>query len=319
VSGFIDKIHFTDGQIVKAGDLLFTLDERPFKLAVESADAEVARTKAQVDLASNEVERARPLVKSGAVTERDFDQRGANLAVARATQAAAKTALDTARLNLEWSKVVAPIGGRISDRRVDSGNLVNGGSGTTTLLTTIVQIDPIYMTFDASEADYLRYTRLALSGNRASSRDAPNPVKIRLADEKTYSHRGVMNFVDNALNPRTGTMRGRAIVDNKNSLLQPGMFGRLALFGGDVDALLIPDAAIVSDQARKIVFVVGDDGAIKGVPVQLGPIESGLRIITSGLGANDRVVIDGIANPMVRPGAKVTPQDGTIEMVSTEP
>lgn len=316
VSGFIEKIHFKDGENVKAGDLLFTIDPRPFELALDSARAEVARANAQVELAATEVERARPLLKSGAVTERDFDQRAANLSVARAALQAAQAATNNAELNLEWTKVTAPIDGRISDRKVDAGNLVNGGSGSTTLLATIVTIDPIHFLFEVSEADYLRYTRMAENGQRASSRTTGNPVRIRLSDETSFTHIGRMDFVDNMLNARSGTMRGRAVVENKTGLMQPGLFARMQLFGGEVDALLVPDAAVVSDQARKIVFTVGDDGVVKPKPVTLGALEGGLRMILSGLTAEDRVVIDGIANPMVRPGAKVSPQDGKIEMVA---
>ncbi len=316
VSGFIDKINFKDGQMVKAGDLLFTIDPRPFELAVESAKAEIARATAQVELASTEVERARPLLRSGAVTERDFDQRAANLSVARASLQAAQAATRNAELNLDWTRVTAPIDGRISDRKVDAGNLVTGGSGSTTLLSTIVTTNPIHFIFEVSELDYLRYTRMAEAGQRESSRVTSNPVRIRLSDEKVFTHTGKMDFVDNALNARSGTIRGRAIVENKSGLLQPGLFARLQLFGGDIDALLVPDAAIVSDQARKIVFTVGDDGVVKPKPVVLGAIEGGLRVIMSGITADDRIVIDGIANPMVRPGVKVTPQDGKIEMVT---
>ncbi len=315
VSGFIDKLHFKDGEIVKAGQLLFTIDPRPFELALETAKAELARATAQVELASTEVERARPLVQTGAVTERDFDQRAAALSVARASLQGAEAAVKTAELNLEWTRVVAPIDGRISDRKVDAGNLVNGGSGATTLLTTIVTIDPIHFIFDVSENDYLRYTRLAQTGERASSRETSNPVRIRLSDESKFDHAGRMDFVDNALNPRSGTLRGRAVIENKDGLMQPGLFARIELFGGEVDALLVPDAAVVSDQARKIVFTVDGEGVIVPKPVTLGAIEGGLRVVTSGLDAKDRVVIDGIANPMVRPGAKVTPREGTIAMV----
>jgi multidrug efflux system membrane fusion protein len=316
VSGFIDKIHFKDGQMVTAGDLLFTIDPRPFELAVESAKAEVARANAQVELTATEVERARPLLSSGTVTERDFDQRAANLSVARAALQAAQAATKNTELNLEWTRVTAPIDGRVSDRKVDAGNLVTGGAGSTTLLTTIVTMDPIHFVFEVSEADYLRYTRLAETGKRASSRDTGNPVRIKLSDETEFKHPGTMDFVDNALNARSGTMRGRALVENKSGLMQPGLFARLQLFGGEVDGLLIPDAAVVADQARRIVFTVGEDGVIKPKPVTLGAIDSGLRVVLSGLAADDRVVIDGIANPMVRPGAKVTPQDGKIEMVA---
>jgi membrane fusion protein, multidrug efflux system len=313
VSGFIEKLHFKDGQLVKAGDPLFTLERRSFEIAVESAQAEIARTTAQVDLQENEVERATPLARSGTVTKRDLDQRSANLLVARAQLQAAQAGLKSAELNLEWTEVRAPISGRISDRKVDVGNLVTGGTAGATQLTTIVSLDPIHFIFEVSEADFLRYSRLFLSGERASSRDAANPVRIKLADEPNWPHTGKMDFVDNQLNPRSGTLRGRALIDNKNQLLQPGLFGRLQLWGGEADALLIPDSAVVSDQARKIVFAVGADNAVKGQPVELGPMIDGLRVVRSGLKPQDKIVIDGLANPMVRPGAKVAPQAGQIK------
>jgi multidrug efflux system membrane fusion protein len=313
VSGFIEKIHFKDGQLVKAGDPLFTLERRSFEIAVESAQAEIARTTAQVDLQENEVERATPLARSGTVTKRDLDQRSANLLIARAQLQAAQAGLKSAELNLEWTEVRAPISGRISDRKVDVGNLVTGGTAGATLLTTIVSLDPIHFIFEVSESDFLRYSRLFLSGERVSSRDASNPVRIKLADEPNWPHTGKMDFVDNQLNPRSGTLRGRAIIDNKNQLLQPGLFGRLQLWGGEADALLIPDSAVVSDQARKIIFAVGADNVVKGQPVELGPMIDGLRVVRSGLKPQDKVVIDGLANPMVRPGAKVAPQAGQIK------
>lgn len=320
VSGFIEKIHFKDGQIVKIGDVLFTIDPREYRIAVESAEAEIARSDAQVDLAENEVERARPLVQSGAVTERDFDQRSANLNVQRAALQAAQATLKRAQLNLEWTSVTAPASGRISDRKVDVGNLVsNGAAGTSTMLTTIVSLDPIHFVFDASEADYLRYGRLSLAGGRKSSRDTENPVRVRLADEAEFKHTGHMDFVDNQFNARSGTMRGRAIFENKDQLFVPGVFARMQLFGGEVDALLVPDSAIVSDQMKKMVFVVGDDSVVKGVPVTLGPIDDGLRVVTKGLGKDDKIVVEGIANPMVRPGAKVTAKPGEIKAADAPP
>ena len=317
VSGFVDKVHFKDGQVVKAGDPLFTIDPRPFEIAAESARAEIARAKATVALATSEVERAAPLVRSGAVTERDFTQRSANLSVTEAQLQVAQAALKSAELNLEWTVVRAPISGRISDRKVDPGNLVIGGEQGTTLLTTIVALDPIHFLFDVSESDYLRYQRLSTSGQRASSRDSSNPVRIRLSDETDWTHEGAMDFVDNQLNPRSGTMRGRAVLPNKDQLFAPGIFARLRLFGGEVDALLVPDSSIVSDQMRKIVFVVGDDGVVKGAPVTLGPIADGLRVVKSGLSAGDNVIIDGLANPMVRPGTKVTAEPGEIKAAAT--
>ncbi len=225
----------------------------------------------------------------------------------------AKAELKSAELNLEWSEVRAPISGRISDKKIDVGNLVVGGQVNSTLLATIVSIDPIHFVFDAAELDYLRYERLSISGGRTSSRSAANPVRIKLADETEWTHEGKMDFVDNAFNERSGTMRGRAIIDNKDGLLSPGLFARLALYGGDVDALLIPDTAIVSDQARKIVYTVNADNVITATTVTPGTMYEGLRVITAGLKPSDRVVIEGVANPAVRPGAKVAPTIGSIK------
>jgi membrane fusion protein, multidrug efflux system len=312
VSGFIEQVHFKDGSVVKAGDLLFTLDKRLFSIAVESAKAEVARQEAQVQLTTADVERAEPLAKSKVLSEQVFDQRKASLSGAEAQLLSAKAALKSAELNLEWAEVRAPIAGRISDKKVDAGNIVAGGQPSATLMATIVSLDPIHFVFDVAEADYLRYARLNLSGARPSSRETANPVKVKLADEATFLHEGRMNFVDNALNERSGTLRGRAVFDNKDGLLTPGVFARLALFGGDVDAFLVPDSAIVSDQAKKIVFTVNAENVVTAAPVTLGPISEGLRVIKSGLKADDRIVIDGLANPAVRPGAKVMPTPGTI-------
>jgi multidrug efflux system membrane fusion protein len=211
--------------------------------------------------------------------------------------------------------VRAPISGRISDKRVDAGNLITGGTTGATLLTVIVSIDPIHFIFDGAEADFLHYLRLAAAGARPSSRDVQNPVSVRLADETDYKHQGRMNFVDNALNPRTGTIRGRAVFDNKDGLLTPGFFGRLRLYGGERDALLIPDSAIVSDQSRKMVFTVAEDGTVGTKLVELGPIIDGLRVIRSGLAADDRIVIEGLQR--ARPGQKVTPEPGRVEAIAS--
>lgn len=312
VSGFIDKIDFRDGQIVKEGDPLFTIDRRPYEIAVESAEAEVARNKAQVDLAELQVGRGASLIASRTITEAEQDSRKSTLAVARAQLKSAEAALRNAQLNLEWTNVTAPIAGRISDRKVDAGNLISGGQTGATLLATIVTLDPIRFVFDISEADHLRHSRLILSGALASSRDGANPVRIRLSDETDWKRTGKVDFVDNAMTARSGTIRVRALVENKDQLLTPGIFGRLQLFGGEYDALLVPDSAIISDQARKIVFTVGDDGVVQAKPVTLGTIVDGLRVIRSGLAPTDKVVLDGLANPMVRPGAKVVPQKGEI-------
>jgi membrane fusion protein, multidrug efflux system len=313
VSGFVEQIHFRDGQVIRQGDLLFTIDRRPYELAGEAAQAEVQRTRAQVALAENEVERAEGLTRNQTITIRDLDTRRSNLAVARAGQAIAEANLKTAQLNLEWTQVRAPISGRISDKRVDAGNLIVGGATGSTLLTTIVSLDPIHFVFEASEADYLRYSRLAASGARSSGRDAANPVQVRLADETEWKREGRMDFVDNALNSRSSTIRGRALFENKDQWLTPGTFGRMRLYGGEFDALLVPDSVLVADQTRRVVLTVGPDNKVVPKAVTLGAIVDGLRVVRSGLAPEDRVIIQGLANPMVRPGATVAPQPGEIK------
>ena len=310
VSGFIDSIHFKDGQVVKQGDLLFIIDPRPYRLAVQQSTADVERAKAKLDLATLDVERAVPLVRNQTLTEREFDTRRSTQRDAAAQVTATEATLNQAKLNLEWTEVRAPIAGRISDKRVDAGNLISGGQVGATLLTAIVSIDPIRFVFDGSETDFLHYQRLSQAGGRPSSRDAPNPVSVKLADEADYKHQGRMDFVDNVVNPKTGTIRARAIFENKNGLLTPGLFGRLRLYGGEHDALLVPDSAIASDQSRKIVFTVADDGVVGTKLVELGPMVEGLRVILSGLAATDRIVIDGLQR--ARPGEKVTPEEGKI-------
>ena len=309
VSGYIDKVQFTDGADVKQGDLLFTIDRRPFEIAVESARADLARAQAQVTLGQVDYQRAQELVRSATTSVRDLDQRKANLDTAQAQVMAAQAALRNAQLNLEWTEVRAPISGRVSDRRVDQGNLVDG----TNVLTTIVKLDPIYFVFEGSEADYIRYQRLNREGQRKSSRLAPNPVRVQLADETGWPHQGRMDFVDNEVTARSGTIRGRALLDNHDLFLSPGTFGRLQLYGGSVDALLVPDEALVSDQARKVLFAVGPDNKIVAKPVTLGGFALGLRVITAGLAPSDRIVVSGLANPFVRPGAMVSPEAGEIK------
>jgi RND family efflux transporter MFP subunit len=311
VSGFIDSVHFQEGQIVKKDDLLFVIDQRPYQIAVEQAKADIERAQAKLDIGTQDVNRATPLLQDRTLTEREFDTRKSVQRDAAGQLAAANAALKQAQLNLEWTEVRAPIAGRISDKRVDAGNLIAGGQTGATLLSVIVSIDPIHFVFDGSETDFLHYLRLAAAGTRPSSRDAPNPVAVRLADETGFTHMGRMDFVDNAINPKTGTIRGRAIFDNKDGFLTPGFFGRLRLFGGTHDALLIPDGAIASDQASKVVFTVAGDGTVGTKRVELGPIIDGLRVVRSGLAPTDRIVIDGL--PRARPGQKVTAEDGTIK------
>jgi len=316
VSGELVKIHFTDGQTVRAGDMLFTIDPRPFEIAVESARAEVARARAQVAVTGNDLERAEQLTPSKVLTQCDFDQRKASHDAAKAQLQSAEAMLRNAELNLEWTSVLAPIDGRISDRKVDAGNLVSGGQVGASLLTTIVSLHPIHFVFNVSEPDYVRYSRLAANGQRPSSSMPGNAVQIRLADEKEWNRKGKVNFIDNQLNGKSGTIRARAVLENEDLFLTPGTFGRLRLFGGDDEALLIPDAAVVSDQSRKVVFTVAPDNKIQVKPVTLGPIEESLRVVTTGLSKDDRVVISGLANPAVRAGAIVAPIPGSIVLAT---
>jgi RND family efflux transporter MFP subunit len=317
VSGFLDSLHFRDGDLVNKGDLLFTIDPRPYRLSVDVSRADVARAKAQVELAQNEVERAEGLTQNRTITARDIDQRRANLNSAIGTLQGAEANLKTAELNLEWTQVRAPLSGRISNRRVDPGNLVAGGQSGATLLTTIVAVDPINFVFDTSEADYLRYSRLAGNLSKVTSRNEGSPAEVRLADEREWKRRGKIDFVDNALNARSGTIRGRAVFENKDQFLTPGTFGRLRLFAGEADALLVPDTVIVSDQASKIVLTIGPENKVVPKPVVLGQISGGLRVIREGLSPTDQVIIGGLANPMVRPGGTVTPQPGEIKPTVT--
>src|ERR1700724_546118 len=315
VSGFIDSIDFKEGQIVKQGDPLFVIDQRPFKLAVDQAKADLERAQAKLEIATLDVQRATPLIENQTLTGREFDTRKSTQRDAAGQVASAQAALETAQLNLEWSEVRAPISGRVSDHRVDAGNLITGGPSGATLLTVIVSIDPIHFVFDGSEADFIHYLRLAAAGGRPSSRDAQNPVSVRLADETEFKHQGRMDFVDNVINPKTGTIRGRALFDNKDGFLTPGFFGRLRLFGGEHEALLVPDGAIASDQSSKIVFTVADDGTVGTKLIELGPMVEGLRVIRTGLAPTDRIVIDGLQR--ARPGRKGTAQDGKIEAPAT--
>ncbi len=312
VSGTLMEVHFKDGQDVKKGDLLFTIDKRPFQRAVEQAQAELARSKSTVEFARADLERAEPLVARGTVSVQSFQDRKRAQGEAEAAVQSAEARLKAAQLDLEFTEVRAPLNGRISNRRVDVGNFVSGGGATSTLLTTIVSTDPIYFVFDASESDFLRYSRLAETGQRPSSRNTANPVKVQLMDEETWAHEGTMNFVDNRLDPNSGTIRGRAVFENKDGFLVPGVFGRLRLVGSEpYEALLVPEDAVVSDQARKLLMTVDAEGKVAPKVIELGPIHEGLRVVRSGIGPDDRVVIDGVQRAM--PGQKVPVEEGKIE------
>ena len=309
VSGQVEQLHFRDGQMVQAGELLFTIDRRPFAIAVEAARAELARAQAKLDLAEQEIERTIPLVQGRFAPQAQLDTRRAAQRDAQAALAAAQAQLRQAELELTWTEVRAPRAGRVSDRRVDAGNLVQAGS---TLLTTILAIDPVYASFDMSEADYLRLARQTRSGSRASDREPGRmPVQLRLADEEGFSHEGRLDFLDSALDQRSGTVRARAVLPNADLFLMPCSFARLRLWAGEGGALLVPDAAIAADQASRMVLAVAADGTVVPKPVVLGPLVDGLRVVRSGLAPEDRIVIAGLHR--ARPGSRVAAEPGRIE------
>jgi RND family efflux transporter MFP subunit len=312
VSGYLDALPFQEGAIVGKGDLIAVVDQRPFRIAVESAEAAVTDAQAAADLAQIELGRARDLQKSPAFSRDLFDQRNAAARSSAAQLAAAEAALARARLDLEFSEIRAPIDGRVGRYEVTQGNLIVGGEQGGTLLTTIVSVDPIHFYFDVSEADYLRYNRLNIAGTRVSSRDEANPVQLRLLDESDFVHEGRMNFVANELAEATATLQGRAIFANPDGFFQPGQFGTARLLGsGRYEAVMVPDDVLLSDQASKFVFVVDANNQVERRMVKLGPIVDGLRVVRKGLNPGERVVIGGIQR--IRPGMEVTTRTQAID------
>jgi membrane fusion protein, multidrug efflux system len=312
VGGFVTNVEFKDGDMVRAGDLLYLIDARPFEAVAAQADGQLADARAKAELAKRDLDRGLNLVQTSAVSEQVVDQRRQALQAAHAAEIIAEGALKAAKLNIEFTHVMAPITGRVSRHLVSVGNLVSGSdNGTSTLLTSIVSLDPIYIYFDVDEPTYLKNNKLWFEGKRPSSRDTPNPVQVALTGETKPSHEGKMDFVDNRLDVSTGTLRSRALIPNKDLSILPGLFGRVRLIGSSpYEAFLIPDTAIATDQSRKIVFVVKDDNTVEAKSVVLGPLDEGLRVIREGLQAEDKVIIDGIQRARV--GAKVTPHSGTI-------
>ena len=306
VGGFVNSVEFRDGAIVHAGDLLYVIDPRPFEAVAEQADGQLADARAKTELAKRELDRGLSLVQTSAVSEQVVDQRRQALQAAHAAETVAEGALKAAKLNVEFTHVIAPITGRVSRHLVSIGNLVQGSEGSATLLTSIVSLDPIYIYFDMDEATYQKNNRLWFEGKRPSSRDTANPVQVTLVGETKPSHDGKVDFLDNRLDVSTGTLRGRAVIPNTNFSILPGQFGRVRLIGSaPYEALLLPDTAIATDQSRKIVFVVKDDNTVEAKPVILGPLDEGLRVIREGLKAEDKVIIDGLQRARV--GAKVSP------------
>tara|TARA_R110002072_G_scaffold77125_1_gene180213 strand:+ start:7986 stop:9170 length:1185 start_codon:yes stop_codon:yes gene_type:complete len=317
VSGYLQSIYFEEGSLVKAGDLLYVIDPRPYQAILDQAKSELTRAKAALELAENDLTRAEKLYKSRAISEEELDSRGSQKRAAIAAVESTMATITAAELNVEFTHIKAPVSGRISRTRVTKGNLVTGGDFDSSLLTTIVSLDPIYVYFTADEHSVLHYTRMDMAGTRKSSRMTPNPVLLRLADEDEYTHKGQMDFVDNQIDLATGTMRCRAILENPGFLLVPGMFVDVKLLGeGPYEALLIPDSAISVDQTIRFVYVLDENDTVERRQIKTGNMQDGLRVIRSGLKKEDRIVINGIQR--VRAGMKVLPETSTIEISVNE-
>ena len=300
-SGAIDRVLFRDGQYVRRGQPLFTIDPRPYRATLMQAQAAVAKARAAVANAATELARAQTLLTAQAISREEFETKQAAQRTAAADLEAARAQTSAAQLNLGFTTVRSPISGRVSDRKVSRGNLVADGQ---TVLTRVVSTDPIWFSFDGAESFYLKYLRQDRAGERGSSRSTPNPVEIQLADETGYRWRGRMDFVDNAIDPNSGTIRAHAVVANPDGFLTPGLFGRARLLGsGTYPAMLVPDEAIITDQTRKLVYVVGRDGKVAPRPVVTGPPVEGLRVVREGIAPTDRVVINGLTR--LQPGMPV--------------
>jgi len=319
VSGYLESINFVDGQLVKKGDLLLVIEPRPFELALETSKAQQAQTEAQLQLAQAQLDRTAQLRKNDYATKETYDERVSQVAIATASRDAAIAAVNQAQLNLDYTRVTAPVAGRMGRHEVSIGNLVMGGTGgTTTLLTTIVSLDPIWLSFNVSEGDGMTYKRLVQKGEVKSARDNTVEVQGQLMDEKTWTLKGTIDFVDNQYDRSSGTIRVRAAFPNPNLFITPNQFGRVRVPMSQLrPTMLVPDAAVVTDQSVKLLFTVAPDGTVVPKPVELGPVtDDNLRVIRSGITPDDQVIISGLLR--AQPGQKITPQPGKIE-ASTPP
>jgi multidrug efflux system membrane fusion protein len=307
VSGYLDQIHFTDGQMVKQGDLLFTIDKRPYQNTLDQARANLQTAKSNLAFTQSDLARGQQLVRERTISEQIYEQRAQAFRNAQASVAASEAMVRQAELDLDYTELRAPITGRIGDRRVTQGNLVMGGTGSTTLLATIVSLDPIRFEFTFDEGALLRYQRLA-SGKSEVAGLGGTAVRLKLLDETDFSHPGRMDFVDNVIDRASGTIRGRAQLGNADGLFTPGMFARVQVpASAPYQALMLPDAAIGTEQARKFVYVIGEDNIARLRYVTLGQVVDDLRVIKDGLADGERVVINGLMR--VRQGQKVTPEE----------
>ena len=314
VSGYLTEIHFTDGQWVKQGDLLFVIDPRPFQIDLDSAKAQLAQASARLEWANQELGRVSALRKGDYATQSTFDEKVQEVRSATAAVAAARAAIAAAELNLEFTRVTAPLEGRIGAHQVSIGNLIGGSAnGTSDILATIVSLKPIHFIFDMSESQYLAYERAVADGRLVSQRSGKVPAYVKLSDETGWVHEGSLDFVDNQIDRTSGTMRVRAVFPNAYLFISPGTFGRLRLPGSEPHkAILIPDSAVVSDQSRKIVLTVAADGTVVPKMIRPGPTYGNLRIVRDGLFAGDTIIIEGLMR--AHPGGKVTPHPGKIEL-----
>ena len=306
VSGYIKRVTFAEGKEVKKGEVLFEIDPRPYQADLARAEAELERARSAASLAESEVERAGKLVDVQAISREEFDSRTSAEAQGGATVRAAEAAVQTARLNLDWTRVRSPIAGRVSNAQVTAGNLVQAGPPAGEVLTTVVSVDSMYLYFDSDEQTYLRYAGRARSAGGTNWRTARLPVYLGLANESGFPHEGRLDFVDNQVDPGTGTIRTRAVFSNRARALIPGLFARVKLVGTEkTTATLVRDAAIGTDQDRKFVLVVGPGDTLTYRPIVPGRLTDGLRIVSSGLQPGERIVVNGLMR--VRPGMKVTP------------
>lgn len=314
VSGYLKAVHFEEGSEVAQGDLLFTIDDREYRAAAASARAQVVRAQTRLDVAKQELARSETLLTAKAASVEEVEQRRGEVRQAEADVAAMRAAQTQADLNVEFTRIEAPIDGRVGAAMIRPGNLLAAGQS---LLTTLVSIDPVYVQFSGDERMYLKYQDLAREGLRPSSRDARNPVRVGLSNEEGFPHEGEMVFVDNAIDPATGSIQARALLENDDRVFTPGLFARVQLIGSATHpALLIHDQAVLTDQDRKYVFVVGEGDTALRKDVQLGGKVDGLRIVESGLEPTDRVVVNGMKK-IFFPGAPLQPIDVPMDAPNT--
>jgi RND family efflux transporter MFP subunit len=309
VSGYLESVHFQDGAEVKKGDLLFVIDPRPYQAELDRAQALLTQAQTRLELANNDLERAERLLKSKAISEEEADSRSKAKREAQAAIDSAKASVETANLNLDYTHINSPIDGHVGRKLMTEGNLVNAGQGQSTLLTTIVSLDPIYCYFEPDERAILKYRQLERTSADGSVRNGKVVCEVALAGENGFPHKGVLDFMDNQVAPTTGTMRVRGVIPNPapNYLLQPGFFVRVRVPGSaKYPALLISDQAVGADQGQRFVYVVSDNNEAQYRPVKLGPVLDGLRVVREGVRAEDWVVVNGLMS--IRPGAKVNPQ-----------